>query len=136
MPTLSSLLPTLMPTWADFDLTNGINILRMICGLFFIPHIVGKFTEPATLNFFKAAKFDPPATWMYVAGTIETFLTVGLVFAIATPFVASIAAFHMFVAAAATHKVTQKWIWVIGGTEYCVFWMICCIIVAMETWPK
>ena len=40
-----------------FDLTNGINILRLICGLFFIPHIVGKFTEPATLNFFKAAKF-------------------------------------------------------------------------------
>jgi putative oxidoreductase len=136
MPTLSSLLPALLPTWADFDLTNGINILRMICGLFFIPHIVGKFTEPATLNFFKAAKFDPPATWMYVAGTIETFLTIGLIFAIATPFVASIAAFHMFVAAAATHKVTKKWIWVIGGTEYCVFWSICCVIVAMETWPK
>jgi putative oxidoreductase len=107
---------TIMPTWADFDLTNGINILRMICGLFFIPHIVGKFTEPATLNL--------------------TFLTIGLVFAIATPFVAVIAAFHMFVAAAATHKVTKKWIWVIGGTEYCVFWMICCIIVAMETWPR
>ena len=85
MPTL----PSLMPTWADFDLTNGLNILRLICGLFFIPHIVGKFTEPATLNFFKAAKFDPPATWMYFAGTIECFLTVGLVFAIATPYVAA-----------------------------------------------
>ena len=55
--------------WRNFDLTNGVNILRLICGLFFIPHIVGKFTEPATLNFFKAAKFNPPATWMYVAGS-------------------------------------------------------------------
>jgi hypothetical protein len=73
--------------WQHFDLSNGVNILRLICGLFFIPHIVGKFTEPATLNFFKAAKFNPPATWMYVAGGIETLLTIGLVFAIYTPYV-------------------------------------------------
>jgi len=53
-----------------FDITNGVVVLRLICGLFFIPHIVGKFTEPATLNFFKAAKFHPPATWMYVSATI------------------------------------------------------------------
>ena len=57
----------IMSHWAQvFDLTNGVVVLRLICGLFFIPHIVGKFTEPATLNFFKAAKFNPPATWMYV----------------------------------------------------------------------
>ena len=29
----------------NFDLTNGINILRLICGLFFIPHIVGSPIE-------------------------------------------------------------------------------------------
>ncbi len=91
-----------------FDLTNGVVVLRLICGLFFIPHIVGKFTEPATLNFFKAAKFNPPATWMYIAGTIETFLTIGLVFAIYTPYVAAIAAIHLAVAGAATYKVTQE----------------------------
>ena len=33
--------------------------------------------------------------------------------------------FHLFVAAAATYKVTKKWIWVIGGFEYCVFWALC-----------
>src|ERR1700733_3761993 len=99
--------------WQNFDLTNGINILRLICGLFFIPHIVGKFTEPATLNFFKAAKFNPPATWMYVAGTVETLLTIALVFAIYTPYVAVIAALHLLVAGAATHKKTQKG--VLGG---------------------
>ena len=84
-----------------FDLSNGVVILRLICGLFFIPHIVGKFTEPATLNFFKAAKFEPPATWMYIAGTIEIFLTIGLVFAIYTPYVAVIAAVHLAIAGAA-----------------------------------
>ena len=75
-----------MSGWAqNFDLTDGVNVLRLICGLFFIPHIVGKFTEPATLSFFKAAKFNPPATWMYIAGTIETVLTICLVFDIYTP---------------------------------------------------
>src|ERR1700690_2647993 len=107
-----------------FDLSNGVVILRLICGLFFIPHIVGKFTEPATLNFFKAAKFDPPATWMYVAGAGETLLTIALVFAISPPYGAVIAPAHLFVAGAATWKVTKKWIWVIGGVEYCVFWML------------
>jgi uncharacterized membrane protein YphA (DoxX/SURF4 family) len=123
-------------SWADkFNLLDGTVILRLTCALHFIPHVVGKFTEPATLNFFKAAKFNPPATWMYIAGTIETILTILLVFDIYTPYVAAIAAIHLFVAAAATYKVTRKWIWVIGGIEYCVFWMLTCIVLAMQTWP-
>ena len=87
--------PPAMPSGRISISPTELNILRLICGLFFIPHIVGKFTEPATLNFFKAAKFNPPATWMYIAGTIETFLTIGLVFAIYTPYVAAVAAFHL-----------------------------------------
>ena len=119
-----------------FDLTNGVVILRLICGLFFIPHIVGKFTEPATLNFFKAAKFEPPATWMYIAGTIETLLTIGLVFNIYTPYVAVVAAIHLCVAGGATYKVTRKWSWVIGGFEYCLFWALACVALALLTWPR
>ena len=42
----------------------------------------------------------------------------------------------LFVAGAATYKVTRKWIWVIGGIEYCVFWMLTCVALAMLTWPK
>jgi putative oxidoreductase len=124
-------------SWADkFNLLNGVVLLRLTCALFFIPHVVGKFTEPATLNFFKAAKFNPPATWMYIAGAIETVLTIALVLDIYTHLVALIAAFHLFVAGAATYKVTKKWIWVIGGIEYCVFWMFACLALALLTWPK
>ena len=121
--------------WQHFDLTNGFNVLRIICALFFIPHIVGKITVPATLEFFVKAGFKPPATWMYIAGTIETILTIGLLFAVYTHYVALIAAIHLFVAAAATYKVTKSWIWVIGGIEYCVFWALCCVVVAMQAWP-
>ena len=46
-------------SFADkFNLLNEFNILRLICGLFMIPHIYGKFYEPAALGFFKAAKFQ------------------------------------------------------------------------------
>jgi len=124
-------------SWADkFDVMNGIVLLRLTCALFFIPHVVSKFTEPATLNFFKAAKFNPPAAWMYLAGTIETALATALLFDLYTPYVAVVTAFHLLVAAASTYKVGRKWIWVIGGIEYCVFWMLTCVALALLTWPK
>ena len=117
-----------------FNLLNEFNVLRLICGLFFIPHIVGKITVPATLEFFVKAGFKPAKTWMIVAGVIEAALTIGLVFDIYTKYVAIIACLHMLVAAATTYKVTKCWIWVIGGVEYCVFWAICCLVVAMHYW--
>ena len=85
----------------NFDLTDGINILRLICGLFFIPHIYAKFYVPAALGFFQAANFNPPKTWMYISCVIEIFITIGLVFAI-YPFIAGVLGFvHLLVAAAA-----------------------------------
>src|SRR5579871_1085390 len=119
-----------------FDVTQGVVVLRLICAVFFIPHIVGKITVPATLEFFVKAKFNPPATWMYIAGAIETLLTIGLVFNIYTPYVAVVAAIHLCVAGAATYKVTKKWIWVVGGFEYCLFWALSCVALALLTWPR
>ena len=122
-------------SWADkFNLLNEFNFLRIICGLFFIPHIVGKITVPATLEFFVVAGFKPPRAWMIVSGIIETILTVGLVFGIYTAYVAFVAFIHLLVAAAATYKVKNCWIWVIGGVEYCVFWALCCLVVSMHYW--
>jgi putative oxidoreductase len=126
---------SLKMSWADkFNLLNEFNILRIICGAFFIPHIVGKITVPATLEFFVVAGFKPPKTWMTIAGAIETVLAVGLIFGIYTEYVGAIAFVHLLVAAAATYKVKNCWIWVIGGVEYCVFWAICCLVVAMHAY--
>jgi len=120
-------------SWADkFNLLNEFNILRLICGLFFIPHIVGKIYVPATLEFFVKAGFTPPKTWMIISGIIETVLTVALVLDVFTTIAAFIAFIHLLVAAAATYKVTNCWIWVIGGVEYCIFWALCCLVVAMH----
>src|SRR6476660_2925929 len=98
-----------------FNLLNEFNILRIICAVFFIPHIVGKITVPATLEFFVKAGFKPAATWMYIAGAIETVLALCLIFDILTVYVGFIAFIHLLAAASATYKVSKSWIWVIGG---------------------
>jgi putative oxidoreductase len=123
-------------SWAErFNLLNGIVILRIMCGAFFVPHIYAKFFVPEALGFFVAAGFKPPAFWMYVSCAIETVLAIGLIFAIFTPYVAAIAFIHLLVAGAAVYKVTKgKWLWNIGGYEYCVFWALSCLVVAIETY--
>ena len=117
----------------NFDPTNGFNILRFICGAFFIPHIWAKFFVPEALGFFVAAKFRPPAAWMYLAGAIEIVLAITLILAIFPVFFGLIAAIHLTVAAVAVHRVSSgKWLWNIGGCEFPLFWAICCVVVAMQ----
>ena len=119
---------------ANFNLLNELNILRLICGLFMIPHIYGKFYVPAALGFFVAAGFKPPKFWMYLAGAIEVVLAAGLIFNIYTTICAAITTFHLLVAAVGVYKVTGKWLWNIGGSEFCLFWAICCWVVAMHSY--
>ena len=117
----------------NFNPTEGINILRLICGLFFIPHIYAKFFVPEALGFFVAAKFNPPKTWMYLACVMEIIISVGLIFAILPFYAGALGFIHLLVAAVAVARVTGgKWLWNIGGYEYCVFWAISCLVVAMH----
>lgn len=122
-----------MPIAGNFNLLDEFNILRIICGAFFIPHIYAKFFVPEALGFFVAAKFKPPATWMYIAGAIETLLAICLILGVFTGYAAWVAAIHLGVASVAVYRVTGgKWLWNIGGYEYCLFWAICCVVVAMH----
>ena len=71
---------------------------------------------------------------MYLAGTIEVVLAIGLIFGIYTTLAGAIAALHLLVATVAVYRVTGKWLWNIGGYEYCLFWAICCLVVAMHAY--
>lgn len=112
---------------------NEFTILRIVCGVFFIPHIYAKFFVPEALGFFKAAGFKPAKTWMYVSCAVEIFVATGLILGLYTPYVAALAGAHLLVAAVAVWKVTGgKWLWNIGGGEYCAFWAIACFVVALH----
>lgn len=118
---------------ASFDPSNGQNLLRVACGAFFVPHAIGKIAEREfTLGFFVKAGFPRPEWWLTAALAIESMVAACLVLDIATRAAAIVAASFLAVAAVATWRVSgRRWYWNFGGPEYCVFWALACVVVAM-----
>jgi putative oxidoreductase len=123
----------------NFDLTNGFNILRIICGAFLFPHVAGKFVAGAvsagTAGFFAKAGFHPPDVWVLIAAAAETAAGVALVLGICTRFAALGAVVLLLFAVYALQVVKGfGWTWNTGGYEYPVFWAITSLAVAIEAW--
>src|SRR3954465_15337520 len=76
----------------NFDLTKGSNILRIICGAFMFPHVMGKFAggvaAAGTVGFFAKAGFHPAEAWVYIAAASETLVGIALVLGICTRYAA------------------------------------------------
>ena len=123
----------------NFDLSNGLNIIRIICGLFLFPHVAGKFAAGAvaagTAGFFAKAGFHPPEVWVYIAALSETAAGVALVLGICTRF-AALGAFALLAIAVYSLQVVKGfgWTWNTGGYEYPVFWALTSLAVAVEAW--
>jgi putative oxidoreductase len=120
--------------YQNFDLTNGFNILRIICGAFLIPHSVGKITSmDYSMGFFEAAGMRPARVWLYSTLVFEAILATAMIFGIYTRYAAIIGLVFMAIAAAAVWKVSKhKWLWNLGGCEYPIFWGICFIVIIMH----
>jgi putative oxidoreductase len=118
----------------SFDLTSGINILRIVCGLFIVPHLFVKFrNQDFVRGFFDKVGLKPAMPLIYLTFAIEIVAVIGLVLGIYTTYVAVLAGVFMLVAAWASWKYSDgKWIWTFGGAEYPLFWAIACFVVAME----
>ena len=123
----------------NFDLINGLNILRIICGLFLFPHVMGKFAAGAvsagTVGFFAKAGFNPPELWVWIAAISETAVGIALVLGICTRF-AALGGVALLAIAVYSLQVVKSfgWTWNTGGYEYPVFWAIASLVVAIETW--
>jgi putative oxidoreductase len=124
---------------SNFDLSNGLNILRIICGLFLFPHVMGKFAagaaSAATVGFFAKAGFQPAEVWVYIAAVSETLVGVALVLGICTRF-AALGGCALLLIAVYSLQVVKGfgWTWNTGGYEYPVFWAITSLAVAIEAW--
>ncbi len=117
----------------NFDPTDGIDWLRIVCGVFLLPHAWGKVTSPGPLNFFKAAGFPRPVAFMYLALVFEVIVALALILGVWQQAAAWAAALFLVVATGASFKVSKgSWIWLGGGCEYPLFWAICCVIVAIH----
>src|SRR3546814_4609419 len=60
---------------------------------------------------------------------VEIILAPALIFDIMAEAAAYLACFYLMIAAIANFKVSRTWLWHIGGSEWAVFWAICCAIV-------
>jgi len=123
-----------MSFYQNFDLTNEFNILRLLCGLFLLPHFYAKASNlDFTYKLYNDFRLYPPKAWAFSSMTIEIICAIGMVLAIHTRYVAALESVFLFVAAWSVWRYSHgKWLWNAGGYEYCVFWAICCLVVAMH----
>jgi putative oxidoreductase len=126
---------------ANFDLGDGHNIVRIICGAFMFPHALGKFTAgglaPGIVGFFAKAGFQPPEYWVLLAAAAEIATGVALVLGICTRWAALGATGVMIFAVYALQVVKGfGWTWNTGGYEYPVFWAIAALAVAITEFKR
>lgn len=109
-----------------------VDALRVLCGVFFLPHLVLKFVFfPDTLKFFQRAGFPFGKQLIFLDAAIEIAVAAMLILNIAPRFAACVAALHLLVAAGAVWRANgHTWRWNRGGPEYPIFWSIICLIVA------
>jgi putative oxidoreductase len=123
-----------------FDLTRMENIMRIACGVFYLPHVAGKFAglgvlNPAIVKFFASAGLSPPEAWVYIAAAAELSVAIALTLGICTRFAALGSVGLMAVAVYSLQTVKGfGWTWNTGGYEYPVFWGICSLAVAVHAW--
>ena len=124
----------------NFDLTRMENVIRITCGVFYLPHVAGKFAglgvlNPPIVKFFAAAGMSPPEVWVYLAAAAELAVAITLTLGICTRFAALGSAGLMAVAVYSLQMVKGfGWTWNTGGYEYPVFWGICSLGVALHAW--
>ena len=64
---------------------------------------------------------------------IEAAVALSLLSNVLVRYFGILGAVHLLVAGAAVYIVSKgKWFWNMGGFEYCVFWAICCVAVAID----
>jgi putative oxidoreductase len=125
----------------NFDLSDGHNWVRIICGLFMFPHMLGKFAGgapvPGTVAFFAQAGFQPAELWVWLAALAELSTGVLLVLGLCTRWAALGAVGVMAFAVYALQMVKGfGWTWNTGGYEYPVFWGLACLAVALTEFKR
>ncbi|WP_170149570.1 DoxX family protein [Rhodoplanes roseus] len=120
----------------DFDLTNPAVVVRLLAGLFYIPHILFKLIGfSGSLVAFGKMGFTPPLLWVSLAILTETICAVGLTLNLYTRYVALMSAGTMALAIYGTVAVKgANWMWNFGGVEYLAFWGIVSVALAVSAW--
>lgn len=105
-------------------------ILRILCGIWFLPHMIGKIrhVDLAYLTFEKAG-FKPGRPFLYLTTLMEGLAMTGLILNIYPRLAAALAVGVLAGAGYAVVRINGwNWRWQKNGPEYIVFWSIACIL--------
>ena len=122
----------------NFNVTDGLVLMRLACGLFMLPHAFGKFANGApaagTVAFFEKVGFTPAELWVWIAGGSELTFATLLVLGICTRWAALGLASVMAVAVYSVFALKGfVWMSTQGGFEYAAFFCVMLLsLVVME----
>lgn len=121
-----------------FDLTDGMNIVRMVAGLFYAPHVYQKLSGiEGSLGFFTKAGLLPAPLFLGMAITCESLCFVLLTLGLFTRWAGLLSAGCMVVAAYAIFQTKGiHWYWAQGGIEYLLFWGVASLAIAVNAVRK
>ncbi len=122
----------------NHSLAQSMVFIRILCGLFYFPHVYSKIVGfDGTAGFFGAAGLAPGAVFVSIAMVAELLAGIGLTFGVLTRYAALVSVGIMIVAAYAVIVVNGAgWYWAGGGIEYLVFWGLASAVVAWNAWRK
>lgn len=114
----------------DFAL---IDWLRILCGVWFIPHLIGKALHYQKAGgTFEAAGLKPGKLFVGVAIVAEALAAIGLIFSIYPRVAALFGALVLLGAGYAVVKINgMNWRWQKMGPEYPIFWALVCLLTAL-----
>jgi putative oxidoreductase len=110
--------------------TDPLGALRIVCGLWFLPHCIGKIRNVrAASETFRKAGFRPAQTFVILTILLEVMAGTGLTFGIFPKVATSLALVVLLGAAYAVVKINGfHWRWHKLGPEYMIFWAIACFL--------
>jgi putative oxidoreductase len=114
----------------ELSLADPLAVLRVLCGVWFLPHCVGKLRNigPASETFAKAG-LNPARGFVVLTIAFELLAGIGLVFGIATRAAAALAVVVLLGASYAVLKINGwNWRWQKMGPEYMIFWAAACAL--------
>src|SRR3954453_1750144 len=121
-----------------FDPADPLMPIRVMAGLFYLPHILFKLNGMAgSVAFFEKAGFNPPMLFLILALVAEVVCAIGLTFDILTKWIGLVSAGVMgFALYGILATKGPGWLWNLGGVEYLVFWGVTSLALAAEAWRR
>jgi putative oxidoreductase len=118
-----------MGVWPPDLIVDARTAVRIVCGLFFLPHTIAKLRNiERASQFFDRAGLVPPRLFVVLTTILEVVAACGLISGLYPRLGATIAAGILLVAAGAIARVhALKWRWQHPGVEYMLFWAIICL---------